>query len=70
MNWYLKVLGNYAAFRGRARRKEYWMFILFNQIILLVLGSGRDSLWDAQAWPYLTHITSFTPWRSWFQLSL
>ena len=30
MNWYLKVLENYAVFRGRARRKEYWMFVLFN----------------------------------------
>ncbi|EJA0894864.1 DUF805 domain-containing protein, partial [Escherichia coli] len=26
MDWYLKVLKNYVGFRGRARRKEYWMF--------------------------------------------
>ncbi|MDO3693743.1 DUF805 domain-containing protein [Wenyingzhuangia sp. chi5] len=32
MNWYLKVLKQYADFNGRARRKEYWMFILFNAI--------------------------------------
>ena len=32
MNWYLAVLKNYAGFSGRARRKEYWMFILFNLI--------------------------------------
>ena len=32
MNWYLKVLQNYAVFSGRARRKEYWMFVLFNII--------------------------------------
>lgn len=37
MNWYLKVLKNYAVFRGRARRKEYWYFILFNFIISLAL---------------------------------
>ncbi len=30
MNWYLKVLKNYANFDGRARRKEFWMFVLFN----------------------------------------
>jgi uncharacterized membrane protein YhaH (DUF805 family) len=30
MNWYLKVLKQYANFSGRARRKEYWMFVLFN----------------------------------------
>jgi uncharacterized membrane protein YhaH (DUF805 family) len=33
MNWYLKVLKQFADFKGRARRKEYWMFTLFNVII-------------------------------------
>ena len=36
MNWYLKVLKNYAVFSGRARRKEYWMFVLFNLIFIAV----------------------------------
>jgi len=36
MNWYLKVLKNYAVFSGRARRKEYWMFVLFNMIFAIV----------------------------------
>jgi uncharacterized membrane protein YhaH (DUF805 family) len=38
MNWYLEVLKKYAVFNGRARRKEYWMFFLFNIIIEVVLG--------------------------------
>lgn len=38
MDWYLKVLKNYVGFEGRARRKEYWMFVLFNLIIAIVLG--------------------------------
>lgn len=38
MNWYLEVLKKYAVFNGRARRKEYWMFFLFNLIIAFVLG--------------------------------
>jgi len=37
MNYYIKVLQNYANFNGRARRKEYWMFVLFNVIITLIL---------------------------------
>lgn len=37
MSWYLKVLKNYAGFSGRARRQEYWFFVLFNFIITLVL---------------------------------
>jgi uncharacterized membrane protein YhaH (DUF805 family) len=36
MNWYLKVLKQYADFNGRARRKEYWMFVLFNIIFAIV----------------------------------
>jgi uncharacterized membrane protein YhaH (DUF805 family) len=32
MKWYIKVISNYANFKGRARRKEYWMFVLFNAI--------------------------------------
>ena len=36
MNWYLSVLKNYARFGGRARRKEYWMFTLFNFIFLII----------------------------------
>lgn len=38
MQWYLKVLKNYVGFQGRARRKEYWMFVLFNVIVAFVLG--------------------------------
>jgi uncharacterized membrane protein YhaH (DUF805 family) len=37
MNWYLEVLKKYAVFGGRARRKEYWYFVLFNIIIIIVL---------------------------------
>lgn len=36
MEWYLKVLKQYADFSGRARRKEYWMFVLFNMIFAIV----------------------------------
>jgi len=36
MNWYLKVLNMYADFSGRARRKEYWLFVLFNMFFLIV----------------------------------
>jgi uncharacterized membrane protein YhaH (DUF805 family) len=37
MNWYFNVLKQYAVFKGRARRKEYWFFILFNLIASVVL---------------------------------
>jgi len=38
MNWYFQVLKKYVVFDGRARRREYWYFVLFNIIIAFVLG--------------------------------
>ena len=38
MNWYIGVLKQYAVFSGRARRKEYWFFVLFNIIASVVLA--------------------------------
>jgi len=50
MNWYLKVLKQYADFNGRARRKEYWMFVIFNIVVAFVLGfiDGIIGTYDAQ----------------------
>ena len=38
MNWYLEALRKYAVFEGRARRMEYWMFVLINCLIIVVLS--------------------------------
>lgn len=48
MEWYVKVLRQYADFKGRARRKEYWMFTLINLIIYgifwaLMAGIGAST---------------------------
>ncbi|MFZ4549432.1 MAG: DUF805 domain-containing protein, partial [Bacteroidales bacterium] len=51
MNYYLKVLQNYATFSGRARRSEYWYFVLFNMIFAIaavvldnVFGTAIDGV--------------------------
>ena len=31
-----QVLNKYATFRGRARRSEYWWFVLFNYLVVFV----------------------------------
>ena len=36
MNYYIKVLKDYAVFTGRARRSEYWYFALFTTLITFV----------------------------------
>ena len=38
MDWYLQALKKYTVFTGRARRKEYWFFVLFNIIISVALA--------------------------------
>ncbi|CAB3794214.1 DUF805 domain-containing protein [Pararobbsia alpina] len=38
MDWYLKVLKAYAVFSGRARRKEYWMFVLISVLVAIGLA--------------------------------
>ncbi|MFM4842238.1 DUF805 domain-containing protein [Aeromonas veronii] len=38
MNWYISVFKQYAVFSGRARHTEYWMFVLCNVIVMLLLG--------------------------------
>jgi uncharacterized membrane protein YhaH (DUF805 family) len=51
MNWYLEVLRKYAVFTGRARRMEYWMFVLVTVIITLLLTmiDGALGLYDVEA---------------------
>ena len=38
MEQYLKVMNgkNYANFKGRSRRQEFWMFVLFSSLISLI----------------------------------
>lgn len=38
MRWMVMPLRRYADFSGRSRRKEYWMFVLFNMIVGAVIG--------------------------------
>jgi uncharacterized membrane protein YhaH (DUF805 family) len=37
LGWYFGVLKNYAGFSGRARRREYWMFVFYHVAAMLVL---------------------------------
>ncbi len=59
MEWYIKCWKNYAVFQGRARRKEFWMFALFNWIICMALsmigGLFVDSIGMASQIPYYVY---------------
>ncbi len=64
MNWYTKVLKQYADFNGRARRTEYWMFTLVNIIIsfsFLMMDNRMGASifeFDGIAYGYLTLLYS------------
>ena len=38
MKYFLYCLQHYADFNGRARRSEYWYFVLFNFIVSILIG--------------------------------
>jgi uncharacterized membrane protein YhaH (DUF805 family) len=42
MKHYLNAFNNYATFSGRATRSEYWFFVLFN-IIFIILAMLLDN---------------------------
>jgi len=52
MNYFINAVKNhYADFEGRARRSEYWYFVLFNMlgaiaivVLMMVLGAVSESL--------------------------
>lgn len=44
MEWYLGVIRKYAEFTGRARRQEYWMFVLINMLISAAIGIVERSV--------------------------
>ena len=62
MNYFIDCLTKkYACFSGRARRQEYWMFVLFNIIACIIVGviSGvLVSVTNVTAFAYLGTIYS------------
>ena len=54
MNYYIDcITKKYCCFSGRARRKEYWMFVLFNFIAAFIIGAVGGFLAG------LTNVTAF-----------
>jgi uncharacterized membrane protein YhaH (DUF805 family) len=72
MNWYFKVLRDYATFEGRATRQEYWMFYLFNLLAMilsflpfLLSTTTDDAGLENMQWlllPIFYLLGTFIPW--------
>ncbi|MFP8780427.1 DUF805 domain-containing protein [Hydrogenophaga sp. RWCD_12] len=70
MNHFISVWKNSFNYGGRARRKEYWMFALFNMIAVVFLsvlgslipgGSSQPVLWLTAWLPMIYMIASMIP---------
>jgi len=66
MNYYLKVIQNYANFSGRARRSEYWYFTLFNLFAIIstaildrLFGTTFDMGFGPSPYGYITILYYF-----------
>lgn len=56
MHWYLDVLKKYATFSGRARRQEYWMFLLFHIIAVFILTAVDMAIFGMPALLYFVYL--------------
>ena len=59
MEWYLLVWKRYAEFNGRSRRKEYWMFALFNMLVALLVYIPAILLTLAKSWTGIALLALF-----------
>jgi uncharacterized membrane protein YhaH (DUF805 family) len=60
INWALEPLKKYAVFKGRARRSEFWVFILANTAIFFILVSICEVLWGIKSGYAMVILTLFS----------
>jgi uncharacterized membrane protein YhaH (DUF805 family) len=66
MRWYLQVLRKYAVFSGRARREEYWTFLLVHMLIYFGMSFfdvfvGQPDGWGDDPWVTLYALAVLPP---------
>ncbi|HZZ99293.1 MAG TPA: DUF805 domain-containing protein [Candidatus Paceibacterota bacterium] len=61
MNYYTEPFKNYAVFEGRATRKQYWMFTLFEVLILLALITVDKIIFGKAILTSIYSLASFLP---------
>lgn len=61
MNGYLNTFRKYAVFSGRARRREYWTFIIVNMLIVLLLSRIDQALGSHNALGVIFGLVAFLP---------
>lgn len=70
MEWMILPFKRYADFGGRSRRKEYWMFLLFNVIVCLVLGGASIAMRPLHTAMDVAPVSPFVALRGFWLLGL
>lgn len=61
IDWFVKCIKNYVTFEGRARRKEYWFFILVNIGIAFIAGVIDAVIGSGQLFGNIVSLALFLP---------
>jgi uncharacterized membrane protein YhaH (DUF805 family) len=61
MYWYMMVMNKCTLFDGRSRRKEFWIFVLLNILIIPVLFFVAFTAFGTTEHPPLTEVALFIP---------
>jgi uncharacterized membrane protein YhaH (DUF805 family) len=66
MHWYVDGWRNYADFLGRARRMEYWTFVLINSVVFAVIAliAIATRSWGVWVLAGLFGLALIIPWVS------
>ena len=67
--YYVRALKNYAVFNGRARRAEYWWFMFFDTIVMSIVTSIIDAVFNLHIGEHgvvftLYHLATLVPYMS------
>jgi len=64
VHYYLSAFRRYADYRGRARRAEYWMFVLVHLLVIAVLatlgGTVHEAIFGVLGCYYLATVIPLT----------
>ncbi|PSR20246.1 MAG: DUF805 domain-containing protein [Sulfobacillus acidophilus] len=61
MQEYLTAWRLYAQFAGRATRREYWLFVLFNAVFAIVIAFLSQWLFGRPTLDYIYNLAVFLP---------
>ncbi|MCC8180154.1 MAG: DUF805 domain-containing protein [Planctomycetes bacterium] len=61
--WYMRAWRRWKDFSGRARRKEYWTFVIINTVFTFLLQTGVQYFTDETGYTFgIGHVLNIIAW--------